>query len=88
MSVRGEFRRILGDVVAALRAHGEGRSPGALVDALDRQAERAEDDLSGAAERALEILPSLPRPDRERDAALGDAAERLEAICKIILGRP
>lgn len=93
MSVRGEFRRILGDVVAALRAGGHVQ----LADELESPKRRADTDLSAAAEEALAILPRVGRAGPASPAAEGetapdgapvsDRAERLEAVCRIILGR-
>lgn len=80
MSVRGEFRRILGDVILALRAEDPGRAR--LADELQPLHERAEHDLSGAAEQTLAILPRL-----DPGEVAGDAPERLEAVCRVILGR-
>lgn len=85
MSVHGEFRRILGDVVAALRADGAAR----LADELEPLRERATDDLSAAAEETLAILPRIEdqAPSAGADPDVSDAAERLESVCCIILGR-
>lgn len=87
MSVRGEFRRLGGDLLAALRdADGRGSDAAALEPLL----ERCGDDLSGAAAEALALLARLDAPSGA-DAALrrryDDAHERLEAVCRIILGR-
>ncbi len=88
MSVRGEFRRILGDLLAALR--DAGLAPDTAT-ALEPLLERAGDDLSGAAEAALAVLPRL-RAGAFSDTAVRrrfeDAFERLEAVCRIIVGRP
>lgn len=83
MSVRGEFRRILGDVVAALRAEGGGQ----LADELEPLRARAEDDLSAAAEETLALLPRVEPTARAASGRVAPAAERLEAVCCIILGR-
>ena len=90
MSVGGEFRRLGADLLAALREAGlaaEGSDAASLAELL----ERAGRDLSGAARDALELL------DRLAAAPLADAAlrrrfeaayERLDAVCRIILGQP
>jgi hypothetical protein len=87
MSVRGEFRRLLGDLVATLR---EARVAPEAVTALEPLLERARDDLSGAAETALALLARLDAAVFA-EAALRqrfeDAQVRLEAVCRIILGR-
>lgn len=87
MSVRGEFRRILGDLLAALR--DADLAPDTAV-ALERLVELADDDLSGAAEAALALLPRLDArafDDPEARRRFADIHERLEAVCRIILGR-
>ncbi|HKA16140.1 MAG TPA: hypothetical protein VKH41_14050 [Myxococcota bacterium] len=87
MSVRGEFRRLLKDLLAALRAAEIAPD---TERALTPLIERAGADLSGAAESALALLPQLDARefsdpgDRRR---FEDAFERLEAVCRIILGR-
>jgi hypothetical protein len=87
MSVRGEFKRLLEDVLSVLR------DAGAAPDterALAPLVERAHDDLSGAAEAALALLPRL---DAQVFADIGErrrfeeAFDRLDAVCRIILGR-
>jgi hypothetical protein len=87
MSVRGEFKRLLGDLLAALReadlAHETAR-------ALEPLIERAQDDLNGAAESALALLPRLDArafSDTELRRRFEEAHERLDAVCRIILGR-
>lgn len=86
MSVRGEFRRLGGDLLAMLRESAAARDE---ADALDKAIERAARDLSGAARDALALLERLDPPS---DAALrrrfDHARERLDAVCRIILGRP
>jgi hypothetical protein len=87
MSVRGEFRRLLGDLVAALRDAGVAR---ATVSALEPLLERSREDLSGAAEAALALLAKLDASsfsDPAQQRRFEDAFERLEAVCRIILGR-
>jgi len=87
MSVRSEFRRLLGDMIAALRDAGLARD---TVSALEPLLERAREDLSGAAGAALALLPKLDA-SAFSDAALRrrfeDSFERLDAVCRIILGR-
>lgn len=78
MSVRGEFRRVLDEVVAALRAGGHVR----LAHELEPLRARAEDDLTGAAEEALAILPRARPVPR-----IAEHAEHLETLCRVIVGR-
>jgi len=88
MSVRSEFRRILGDVLSALRDAELAPDTAALLEPL---LERAGDDLSGAAEAALALLPRLYAvafSDTAVRRRFEDAFERLETVCRIILGRP
>jgi hypothetical protein len=87
MSVRGEFRRLLGDLLAELRA---AQLAPQRVRALEPLDERARDDLTGAAKEALAVLPQLDAGGFTDPAArerFTDAFERLEAVCRIILGR-
>ena len=87
MSVRGEFRRLLGDLLAALR---EASLAPAAVAALEPLHDRAGEDLAGAAEAALEQLARLDArafSDTDLRRRFDDAHERLEAVCGIILGR-
>jgi hypothetical protein len=87
MSVRGEFRRLLEDLLVALREAELARD---FALSLEPLRERAHDDLSGAAEAALVLLSRLDAraftdaAARERFEA---AFERLDAVCRIILGR-
>jgi len=89
MSVRGEFRRLGGDLLTALRDGDPQRGRGEAA-VLAQLIERAERDLTGAAEDALVLLGRLDAvsladaPQRRR---FDDAYERLEAVCRIILGR-
>ena len=87
MSVRGEFRRLLEDVLALLRGTELARDTALALEPL---IERAGDDLPGAAEAALALLPRLD-PDAFRDSGerrrFEEAFERLDAVCRIILGR-
>ncbi len=88
MSVRGEFRRLANDLLAVHREAGLGSHPS--VAALEPLLERAAQDLSGAADGALALVPdldgrSLGDPDLRRRCQ--DAQERFEAVCRIILGR-
>jgi hypothetical protein len=87
MSVRGEFRRLLGDLLDELR--GARLAPDS-VRALEPLGERAGDDLAGAATSALAVLPQLDArafADGAARARFEAAFERLEAVCRIILGR-
>jgi len=87
MSVRSEFRRLLGDLIAALRDAGLARE---TVSALEPLLERSREDLVGAADAALALLPKLDA-SAFADTALRQrfegAFERLDAVCRIILGR-
>jgi len=87
MSVGGEFRRLAGDLLAVHRDAGQGSHP--AVAALESLIERSADDLSGAAEAALALLPQLDGrslDDTDLCRRCRDAHERLEAVCRIILG--
>ncbi len=87
MSVRGEFRRLLEDMLAALREAGLAAETDRALAPL---VERARDDLSGAARAALVLLPKLDArafTDTALRQRFEDALERLEAVCRIILGR-
>ena len=87
MSVRGEFKRLLGDLLAALR---DADLASDTERALDPLLERAQDDLSGAAETALALLAPLDArafADPLLRKRFEESLERLEAVCRIILGR-
>ena len=87
MSVRGEFKRLLGDLLAALNGADLARE---TARALEPLLERAQDDLSGAAEAALALLPKLDArafSDTELRRRFEESHERLDAVCRIILGR-
>ena len=87
MSVRGEFKRLLGDLLAVLRDADLARD---TERALEPLLERAQDDLSGAAETALALLPRLDArafADTELRRRFEESLERLDAVCRIILGR-
>jgi len=87
MSVRGEFRRLLGDLLHELH---EAQLAPESVRALEPLAERARDDLAGAATSALAVLPRLDArafADGAARARFEAAYERLEEVCRIILGR-
>jgi len=87
VSVRGEFRRLLGDALAARAEAGLAGDPDRALAPL---VERAGDDLSGAAEAALALLAQLDArafTDTELRQRFEDALERLEAVCRVILGR-
>jgi hypothetical protein len=52
--------------------------------------ERAVEDLKGAAEAALPLLPAIAAASPEDGDArrrFDDAFERFEAVCRIVLGR-
>ena len=74
MSVRGEFRRILGDTTAALRVAGEVE----LADALERAGDGSQGDLVAAATRV--------RATVEATDVDPEATDHLAAICRAILG--
>jgi hypothetical protein len=87
MSVRGEFRRLLEDMLSALRdaelAPDTGR-------ALEPLLERSREDLAGAAEAALALLPQLDArafADPGERQRFEEAFDRFAAVCRIILGR-
>ena len=87
MSVRGEFKRLLGDLLAALRDANLARD---TERALQPLLERAQDDLSGAAETALALLARLDArafSDPALRERFEESHERLDAVCRIILGR-
>jgi len=87
MSVRGEFRRLLEDVLSALRDAGIACD---AERALEPLIARAHDDLPGAAEAALALLPRLDArafSDTAVRRRFEEAFERLDAVCRIILGR-
>ena len=87
MSVRGEFKRLLGDLLGALRDADQARD---TARALEPLIERAQEDLPGAAEQALALLPALDAralADTALRQRFEDSFERLEAVCRIILGR-
>ena len=87
MSVRGEFRRLLEDLLCALREAGLARDTALELEPLIG---RAREDLSGAAESALALLPRLDArafADAAARRRFEDAFERLDAVCRIILGR-
>jgi hypothetical protein len=87
MSVRGEFRRLLEDVLAALR---DAELAPDTERALEPLLERAREDLPGAAEAALALLPQLDArafSDSGERQRFEEAFDRLDAVCRIILGR-
>jgi hypothetical protein len=87
VSVRGEFKRLLEDVLSAMR---DAEVAADTERALAPLVERAHDDLSGAAEAALALLPRLDArafTDTEQRRRFEDAFDRLDAVCRIILGR-
>jgi hypothetical protein len=87
MSVRGEFKRLLGDLLAALRDADLARDTASELEPL---IERAQDDLIGAADTALALLPRLDArafSDPLVRKRFEESFERLEAVCRIILGR-
>jgi len=89
VSVRGEYRRLGGELLAALGAAGDASADPRCA-SLAAQLERASDDLAGAAEGTAALLPgirALAPSDTEARRSFDDAYERLEAVCRIILGR-
>jgi hypothetical protein len=89
VSVRGEFRRLGADLEKVLREAGGGDRV-ASADALAPLLERAVEDLNGAAEAALPLLPAIAAASPEDGDArrrFDDAFERFEAVCRIVLGR-
>ena len=83
MSVRGEFRRILSDLVASLR-EGEAASQVGLAGDLAPLVEHATEHLEDAAATALALLPRIDRA--AVDPSVVDTTERLEGVCRAILG--
>ncbi len=87
MSVRGEFRRLLGDVLATLR---DAQLAPDTQRALEPLLERSREDLTGAAEAALALSARLDArafPDPATRWRFEEAFERLDAVCRIILGK-
>lgn len=90
MSVRGEFQRYVADCQTLLETAAVDAGP--WEEALRGAAERAAENLSGAAEGVLSGCERLrERPPGFRAVAEGERfaglVERLEAICRVILGR-
>ena len=91
MSVRGEFRRCLGDCLASLETAAGGDVAG-WRDALHAARVAAEEDLSAGAERWLEELEGRrdapPRFGvRLEGERFEELVEHLGAVCRVILGR-
>ncbi len=90
MSVRGEFRRLVSDTIACLRACDDGAAS-ALADRLETSRSDAAQDLVGAAEAVLEGWAqdggALTVADTDARARLDDAADRMLRIARIVLGR-
>jgi len=78
MSVRGEFRRAVGDAVAALRVAGS--TP--LADTLERACDPDAAELSRVVEAALADIEADPQ-----SASGVDEVQHLATLCRIILGR-
>lgn len=89
MSVRGEFVRLVEDAADALRDGPPDAD--ALADALLGARDEAAQDLPGAAARVLEVWGDGGADRLDLDpgtrAQLEDAAERMLAVSRIILGR-
>ena len=88
MSVRGEFKRVLAEWIAQLRAIDTEASH-TWIRKLETAGRNADDDLTAAAQRVLEAIANedLPRGNTELSAeTVAEAAEHLAAICHAILG--
>ena len=90
MSVHGEFRRLVSDTIACLQAC-EGESARALARELEGERSAAVEDLLGAAERVIAVWDAgqsaaVPS-DAELRTRLEDAAERMQEIARVVLGR-
>ena len=90
MSVRSEFARTLSDTIRCLHA-ADGPRARELARGLERARADANGDLSRAATSVLaewEPSPADALPiDADTGTALIDAADRMVAIAKVILGR-
>jgi hypothetical protein len=83
LSVNGEFRRILENLLAALRAAASPEADAAAA-RLVLARERADDDLADAASMVLATeLPAFPQTAGEDPA---DIFDHLAAICRAIVG--
>jgi len=80
MSVRGEFRRAVGDAVAALRV----AQAYPLADRLERACDPDAAELSAVADAVLADIASARRAGV---APVADEVEHLAALCRVILGR-
>ncbi len=86
--MRSEFDRILGDAIACLRAGSDAAQ--ALAVDLQKARAAASEDLPVAAARALELWDGRSLDDlvaADARPALDDAAERMIAVSKVVLGR-
>ncbi len=89
MSVRGEFRRLVADTIACLQAC-EGDAARTLARRLEAERAAAADDLLGAAEGVLDAWDAAHaevESDGDTAERLADAAERMQQIARIVLGR-
>jgi len=80
MSVRGEFRRAVGDAVAALRVAQSTQ----LADALERACDPDAAELSAVADA---VLADIESAQRSGSAPAVDEVEHLATLCRIIRGR-
>ena len=87
MSVHGEFRRVLADVVTFLRANQNAECAAAATQLEACATASAGDGLSGAARRARDVCASLPTAaltELQRDE-YAERSEHLAAICRSLL---
>jgi hypothetical protein len=93
VSVVGEYRRILGDFVSAVRASPTVPAEHLASDFAAAEIERA-GDVSRAAETALRLLANVSPdviqgfPGPAEQARFVEMRDHLTAICRAILGRP
>ncbi len=80
MSVRGEFRRILGDTTSALRVCGALE----LAEQLERAGAGSDDDLAAA---ALRVLALIEGPGSATSEAHADSTNHLAKISRVVVGR-
>jgi hypothetical protein len=87
VSVHGEFKRVLADLVTFLNATGNAACAATAVELEACSASAAEEGLGGAAERALEICAALDTaaltPTQREECA--DRSSHLGAICRALL---
>jgi len=93
VSVVGEYRRILGDFVSALRASRTGSAERLASELAAAEIERA-GDVSRAAETALRLLADVSPdvlegfPGAAEHTRFVEMRKHLTAVCRAILGRP